>query len=64
MVVEREQELQKKEEEVTGTLERGCGELSSCEADQNTHEAALEVEQNRIGELCVDLLANVLTADL
>jgi hypothetical protein len=51
VVAEREQELQKKEEEVTNMLEHGDSELSSREADLDTREATLEVEQQRMGEL-------------
>jgi hypothetical protein len=64
MVADREQELHEKEEEVTDTLERRCGKPSSCEADLYTCEAALELEQKRMGELRVDLLARELTVDL
>jgi hypothetical protein len=63
-VAEWEQELQEKEEEVTGTLEHGCRELSPREAGLNAREATLEEEQWRMGELRVSLLAHKLDADL
>jgi hypothetical protein len=44
-VVEREQELQEKEEEVASTLECGRNKLSFHEAGLNTREATLEAEQ-------------------
>jgi hypothetical protein len=62
MVVERE--LQEKEEEVTGTFERGHVELSFREANLNTHEDVLEAEQKFMGELCASLLARKLTTGL
>jgi hypothetical protein len=63
-VAEREQELQGKEEEVTGTLEHGRMELSSHEAGLNAREATLEEEQRRMGELHAILLARELDTDL
>jgi hypothetical protein len=63
-VVEREQELQEKEEEAADTLERGRSKLSSHEANLDTREATVEVEQQRMGELCASLLAHKLEADL
>jgi hypothetical protein len=47
-VVEREHELQEKEEEVTNTLERGHRELSCREADLDTHETTLEADRKSL----------------
>jgi hypothetical protein len=63
-VVEQEQELQEKSEEVTSMLERGRNELSSHEADVNTRETALEVGQKNPGDLRVEVLASELTTNL
>jgi hypothetical protein len=52
------------QEEVIGTLERGCMELSSREADLNAHESTLEEEQRRMGELRMSLLTRELNVDL
>jgi hypothetical protein len=45
-------------------LEHGRNELSSREADLNTREATLEVEQQRMRELRASLLARKLDVDL
>jgi hypothetical protein len=63
-VAEQEQELQEEKEDVTGTLERGCNELLSREADHDTHETTLEVDWKSMGDLCMAVLAHELTADL
>jgi hypothetical protein len=63
-VVEQEQELQEKSEEVTSMLERGRNELSSHEADVNTHETALEAGRKNPGDLRVEVLASELTTNL
>jgi hypothetical protein len=57
MVAGWELEVREKEEEVTDMLERGCNELSSCEADLNTYETALEADRKSLGDLRVEVLA-------
>jgi hypothetical protein len=63
VVAEREQELQEKEEEVAGMLDHGRRELSSRKAGLNACEATMETAQQRMGELCVSLLARELDTD-
>jgi hypothetical protein len=63
-VVELEQELQEKEEEVDNMLEHGHNELSSCEADLDTHKTTLEADRKKLGDLRREVLAHELTADL
>jgi hypothetical protein len=51
--------VQEKEEEITGMLDRECSMLLSREADLDTREAALEVDQIEVSMShfdCVDLL--------
>jgi hypothetical protein len=64
VVAEREQAVHEKEEEIAGMLDRERNELSSHEANLNTREAALEVDQKSLADLRVDVLAHELTADL
>jgi hypothetical protein len=45
-------------------LDRGRSKLSSCEADLDTRDTALEVDRKSLGNLCVEVLACELTADL
>jgi hypothetical protein len=61
---EREQAMQEKEEEITGMLDRERIDFTSCETDLNTHEAALEVNQKSLVDLCTKVLAHELIADL
>jgi hypothetical protein len=63
-VVELEKELQEKEEEVDNMLEHGHNELSSCEADLDTHKTTLEADRKKLGDLRREVLAHELTADL
>jgi transcriptional/translational regulatory protein YebC/TACO1 len=63
-VVEREQELQEKEEEVTSMLDRGLSELSSREADLGNHGTALEANRKSLGDMHAEVLTYKLTTDL
>jgi hypothetical protein len=62
-VVEREHELQEKEEEVAHMLVCGRSELSSREANLDTRETTLEVDRRSLGDLHVNILAHELTVD-
>jgi hypothetical protein len=64
MVTEREEEIWEKEEEVTDTLELGCSELSSHKANLNTRETTLEADRTSLGDLCIEVLACELSAEL
>jgi hypothetical protein len=64
MVTKWEEELQEKEEEVTDTLEFGCSEVSSHEADLNIREITLEADRTSLGDLCTEVLACELSAEL
>jgi hypothetical protein len=63
-VVERVWELQEKGEEVANMLERGHNELSSCEANLDTHKTSLEADRKSLGDLCIEVLTRELAADL
>jgi hypothetical protein len=64
MVAAREQELWEKEEEVTDMLECGRSDLSSREADLDTHETALAADRKSLGDLSADVLARELSTKL
>jgi chromosome segregation ATPase len=57
----KERELQEKEEEIDGKLERERSDLMSHVVDLNTYEAAMEAEHKRVREIHADLLNCELT---
>jgi hypothetical protein len=63
-VVEWEQELREKEEEANNSLECELGELSSCDADLDTRETALEVDRKSLEDLRTEVLARELAVEL